>query len=55
MDPAVSVHVRSSDPINDAVDGISDILAGCDHQGEDDQEDDRHFVVEPENIVIDLD
>jgi hypothetical protein len=40
-------------PIDDAINGVADVLLGSDEQACSDQDDDGRLVVKPEHIVVD--
>lgn len=51
--PTVRVHDVERYIVDDAIDRVTDVLAGRDKQRERYQDDDSHFVVQPEYVVID--
>ena len=51
MDPAVGVHDTTWNAVNDAVDGVTDILSRRDEKRRDDEYDERRFIVKPEHIA----
>ena len=53
MDPAVGVHGAARDAFDNAIDGISDVLARCDQEGGQDEGDHGALVVQPEDVVVD--
>ena len=55
MDPAVGVHDVCGDVVDDAVDGVADVLMGRHQEGRDREDDHRALVVQPEDIVVDPD
>ena len=51
VDPAVGVHDTTWNAVNDAVDGVTDILSRRDYKRRDDEYDERRFIVKPEHIA----
>ena len=52
VDPAVGVHDPARNAIDDAVDGVADVLAWRHQQRRRDVNDERRFVVEPKDIAV---
>lgn len=55
VNPTVSVHDIEWNLIDDAVDGVTDILSRSDQQRKGNQYDHRRFVVQTEYVVVDTD
>ena len=51
VDPAVGVHDAAGNAIDNAVDGVADVLAWRHQQRRRDVDDERRFVVEAEDIA----
>ena len=53
VDPAVGVHDLLRNLLDDAVDGVADVLFGGDEQRARDEDDEGGLVVKPEDVVVD--
>jgi len=51
--PTVRVHDVERHIVDDAIDRVTDVLAGRDEQRERHQDDDGHLIVQPEYVVVD--